>query len=337
MGDFGALIGKARGLVTLGHAGMLRCGRKARGTARAASGAAVRTPCRPRLDPRPGSQARLWVGCDAEVVSGMKGEGGGVRRAARELADEFGASVPGMEAFLRRFAPRWTETGQFHAASDVMLFVHIPKTGGMSFGQSLAMGFDRFRPVTWPDTARSFRLQMRQALYRQTQKAGRQVLIGHFGWEQLTYWRSHDLPLKCGTLLRDPLARMVSNFYYNMSEAHPGHATFRARFPDLLGYVRQQPVDVQMTQAIGIVDSFDRALERFCTHYSFLGVTEHLGASLAQLARTHGLQGMEEHRINQGGGRQAADVTEEVVELIARKSHNDRKLHRLLLRLYAGA
>ncbi|PLL14090.1 hypothetical protein C0V75_01175 [Tabrizicola sp. TH137] len=259
-----------------------------------------------------------------------------VTREARALAGEFGTTVETMAAFLRRFAPRHTQADQFRAASDVMLFVHIPKTAGMSLGASLSRAFGKFRAVQWSDIPGSFRFHMRHALYLQTRQEVRQVMIGHFGWPELQQWRSHDLPLKCGTLLRDPLARMVSNYNYNRSEAHPDHATFRDRFPDMMSYARHLPMDVQMTQAIGMVDSFDTALRKFILHYSFLGVTEHLAASLDHLARTHGLPRMKEQRVNVGKIRPEAELPPGVAELVAEKSHNDAKLHRLLMRLHAG-
>ena len=264
----------------------------------------------------------------------MKVERHGLRRDARDLAKEFGTTVETMEAFLRRFAPRWTEEGQFASDSDLMLFVHVPKTAGMSLGESLSTAFGRFRPVTWPHVEKSFRTQVRQALYRQTQRPMRQVVMGHFGWEELQELRRQDLPLKCATVLREPLARFVSNYNYNRSEAHPGHESFRKRFADVESYVRQQPFDVQMTQAIGWVDTFDRALARLTAHYSFLGVTERMTASLAHLARTHGLTGLEERRVNVGLIPPPDSVSEELVEIVEKRSHNDAKLHRLLMRLY---
>lgn len=271
------------------------------------------------------------------MVTSMTSERDNPRREARGLAAEFGTSVEVMEAFLRRFSPRWTRADQFATASDVMLFVHIPKTAGISLGVSLKQVFDKVRPVDWADPHGSFRSHMRHALYLQTQRPVRQALIGHFGWPELLFWRSHDLPLKCATVLRDPLARAVSNYFYNCSEAHPDHARFREQFPDLVSYARQLPLDVQLTQAVGMVDSFERALERFISHYSFLGVTEHLAVSMAQLSRTHGFPILKERRMNVGKIKRPATLPEEVVELVERKSHNDAKLHRLLMRLYAGA
>lgn len=259
------------------------------------------------------------------------------KRQVRALAAEFGTSPATMAAFLRRFAPGWTHAGQFRAEAEVMLFVHIPKTAGMSLGESLQSAFDRFRAVNWKDIPRSFRFHMRHALYEQTAGAGRQVIMGHFGWEELRLWRSQDLPLKCGTLLRDPLARLVSSYNYNRSEAHPDHVDFQARFPDLESFARRLPLDMQMTQAIGMVDSFDRALARFAEHYSFLGVTERMGASLAHLARTHGLPRLEERHVNVARIAPEGEVPEAVVALVNERSRNDRKLHDLLMRLYPEA
>lgn len=267
----------------------------------------------------------------------MREDAEGRAAAARDLAEEFGTRVATMEAFLGRFAPRWTVADQFRETSDVLLFVHIPKTAGVSIGASLGKVFHPFRPVQWSEVAASFRYHMRYALYMQSQVAARQVMIGHFGWPELSFWLSHQIPLKCATVFRDPLARLVSNYDYNCSTAHPPHESFRERYPTLFDYARDQVPDVQLSQAIGMFGTFDRALEKFIAHYSFLGVTEHLARGLRQLSRTHGLAEMAEARVNVGQGRAQEPVPPAVADLVAKLGHNDIKIHRLLTRLYEEA
>lgn len=252
-----------------------------------------------------------------------------------DLARQFGASEEILGTFCERFAPRQTASPRFRESSDTMLFVHIPKTAGVSVGKSLQAAFDRFYGVQWDKIAPSFRHATRQASYNQSQGGVRQVIMGHYGWPEIQLWRNHEMPIKCGAIFRDPIARFVSNFNYNSSAAHPGRDDFVQRFPTLESYVRNAELDVQLTQALGFVSSFDDALLKFIRYYSFLGVTERLTESLRHLSQSHGLPRIREHRENVGTTRAAA-VPAEVAALIRQRSHNDLKIHQLLMRLYGG-
>ena len=255
---------------------------------------------------------------------------------ATALAADFDVDLSVMEAFINRFAPACVGSDTFAARADVLLFVHIPKTAGMSVGRSLRGAFDTFRGVDWKEKAKSFRDETRAAVYQQSCGQGRQVIMGHYGWNELQLWRNHEMPLKCGTILRDPVARTVSNYNYNSSPAHPPHKTFSNRFPTLEDFVTALPFDVQVTQAVGLVCSFENLLTKLTQHYTFLGVTEHLATSLQHLGKSHGLPRLREYRENVGGKSQATNIPTALRDHILDRSHNDEKLHRLLTRLYGG-
>lgn len=250
------------------------------------------------------------------------------------LAREFRVSEVLMDAFVNRFAPACVDPGKYHAASEVMLFIHIPKTAGVSVGQTLQGAFDHFHGVEWNDISNSFRSQSRHALYQSSRADERHVVMGHFGWPEMQMFRNHELPLKCGTFLRDPVARTISNYNYNCSTSHPAHESFIQRFPTLDSYVDQIPVDVQVTQALGFVSSLENALEKLIRYYSFLGVTEKLSASLTHLGLSHGFSRMQEYRKNVGRTTNQAEIPLEVVSKIKRRSYHDMRLHDLVMRLY---
>ncbi|WP_081762268.1 sulfotransferase family 2 domain-containing protein [Paracoccus pantotrophus] len=253
---------------------------------------------------------------------------------AKKLAAEFRVSETLMSAFLDKFAPSRVVSDQHKASSEVMLFIHIPKTAGVSVGRSLREAFDRFHSVAWDNIPQSFRTVARSAVYQQTCRDERQVIMGHFGWPEMQMFRNHEMPMKCGTILRHPVARTISNYNYNCSSAHPANEQFRKRYPSLEAYVDDLPSDVQVTQALGFINSFENALEKLVRYYSFLGVTEHLSASLAHLGRSHGLQKLREYRENVGVKRGDKKISSEIVKKIEARSHNDKRLHDLIMRLY---
>lgn len=255
------------------------------------------------------------------------------RLHAAELATEYGVSEATMDTFLCRFAPSHVEDDRYKADSDTMLFVHIPKTAGVSVGKAFQQSFDRFYSVQWDNIGPSFRQSTRAAAYEQTRQAGRQVIMGHFGWPEIQVWRNHEMPAKCGAIFRDPASRMVSNFNYNSSSAHPGRASFIEKFPDLETYVKDSALDFQITQAVGFVSSFEQVLAKLNKYYTFLGVTEGLASSLRHLSASHGLPRFSVHRENVGKSR-TEQIDRRAIEMIDDRSHNDRKLHRLICRIY---
>lgn len=242
------------------------------------------------------------------------------------------------EVFEARFAPAKVRPGQFAEESDVILFMHIPKTAGMSVGKALQRAFDRFHPVSWENTGQSFRQKTRKALYlRQNSGPLRQILMGHFGWNDVAYWQAQGIPLKCATIIRDPLERLVSNYQYNISEKHPQHAEFVEKFPTLESYAAKLGYDYQLFTMIGATYSFDHALERLAQTYSFIGVTEHLGASLSHFARSHGLATqLEEHRENIGS-KAPPEISATVRDMVAEKSQGDMALHALVKGCFGAA
>ena len=256
--------------------------------------------------------------------------------AVARLAEEFGATSAVMSDFVNRFAPAAVETNCFHNVSDTMLFVHIPKTAGMSVGKAMQQAFDKFYGVEWNNVGPSFRKLARHAAYIQSKESVRQVIIGHYGWSEIQIWRNQELPIKCGTILRDPVQRMISNFNYNSSEAHPARDEFVKRYSSIEGYIQSTGFDVQLTQTIGFVSSFDDVLSKLARYYTFIGLTERLGQSLSFMSRSHGLPSFTEYRTNVGS-KPTQEPPTALRKLILDRNHNDMKLHTLMSRLYTFA
>lgn len=252
----------------------------------------------------------------------------------QKLAREFRVPVELMQAFVDRFAPSNVAEDRFRADSEVMLFIHIPKTAGVSVGRSLREAYDFFHGVEWNNIPQSFRQVARNALYRQIHAPERHVIMGHFGWPEMQMFRNHDMPLKCGTFFRDPVDRTISNYNYNCSTVHPANQKFRDRFPTIESYVADLANDVQITQSIGLVSSFENAMEKFIKYYSFIGITEYLPASLAHLAKSHGLKKLKEYRKNVGKTSNREDTPADLINKINQISLTDKKIHDLMTVIY---
>ncbi len=241
-----------------------------------------------------------------------------------------------MTAFLDKFSPSRVAADRYKALAEVMLFIHIPKTAGVSIGRSLREAFDHFHGVEWDNIAQSFRKAARNAIYQQTCRNERHVIMGHFGWPEMQMFRNHEMPLKCGTIFREPVGRTISNYNYNCSSAHPANEQFRNRFPSLESYVKELPFDFQITQSLGFINSFENVLEKLVRYYTFVGVTERLSASLDHLGRSHGLPKLREYRENVGKKPDQQGISSALIEQIEERCCNDRRLHDLVSRLYQG-
>ncbi len=240
-----------------------------------------------------------------------------------------------LEAFKARFSPKRVAKTAYADPNDIVLFVHIPKTAGVSLGKSLQGVFDNFLGVDWQNPRQSFNKLTNTALANRMQSPQRQVIAGHFGWQELIIWRRNELPIKAISVIRDPFERFVSNYNYNSSDKHPGNAQFRQQFPTLKDYAVLLPLDVQLRQMIGLFYSFDHALEKLTRYYSFIGVTEKLDASLRWLSESHGLKNMPEHRVNTApAASDSKKFDPELREMVMRRSANDVRLHRLVSSFY---
>ena len=96
---------------------------------------------------------------------------------------------------------------------STLIFLHIPKTGGMSVTKILESCFD---PDTYPPHIANF-----QALKQVNDLFSKRLITGHYAYQDII---SLDFPhdVYYMTWLRDPVERVVSHFYY--LKTHEDHA-----------------------------------------------------------------------------------------------------------------
>ena len=165
-----------------------------------------------------------------------------------------------------------------------LVFVHAPKTAGTSLRAELAA---RRQPevhitVDHADTSRRFADRMDaavQAFIEQAEAAPVRFASGHL--------LGHHLPLIAAalpgarfvTLLRDPVARLLSDYRYSASPRHPNHAAFLARVPSFAAYVERASERNKMAQHLLPPELVQRADPADCVaallrRYAFVGVQE---------------------------------------------------------------
>lgn len=149
-------------------------------------------------------------------------------------------------------------TGRRTRALDgpTLIFVHLPKTGGTTFKSILRRVYGQNRlfettPGQVPESIDRF------ARASEEERAAYRVVTGHipFGMETLV-----PRPAATITLLRDPVERLISNYYYvRNAPDHPAHAQTVAEDVTLEDFVRARH-DNPMTRWYLSTDPHKRAL-----------------------------------------------------------------------------
>lgn len=174
--------------------------------------------------------------------------------------------------YLRREADR---------PGALWLFVHIPKTAGSSFRAELA---GRLRPdrnivVDYEDESTPFHQRLQAVVQEFADGLAQQPVrfaSGHIFRSHAAFIAERHPDVRPITMLRNPVARVVSDFRYARTPRHPPYREFIRQFPTFEDYVnspasqnkiheflRRTPTDTP-EQVIGDIEQT----------FSFIGVTE---------------------------------------------------------------
>jgi hypothetical protein len=163
--------------------------------------------------------------------------------------------------------------------SDLIVSVHVPKTGGVSFREVLArLAGDRLvldyadRPLAPRSRWQAWRERRRRAEL----PPGTRVVHGHF--VAAKYWRSHPEG-RFVTWFRDPVERLASHYFYWQREPDPEHPTCRRLHSERLSLrafaALPEMRDVHARLLGGVpVEAF-----------AFVGLTEHFEAGMELFRR----------------------------------------------------
>lgn len=247
--------------------------------------------------------------------------------AMAELPDEV------IDAVLDRFDPERVTPGLWKRKAEITIFVHIPKTAGSAIFHTLNGAYDRTRSLRFGQVKQDLLEAWDEALRLQAESDTklRQVLIGHANWRQFSDLSNGERRPKLITVIRNPADRLVSQYAYNSSEAHPHHEAFRQEFSTFEAFLDSVPVNSQLNQLVGRQGTVATQLKRLAGRYRFVGVTEHFSASLDHLAVSHGFPQITEYVANVGKtSKQGAVLTPEMRTEICKRHMGDWILFSLL-------
>ncbi|MFN3241876.1 MAG: hypothetical protein ACE37K_10225 [Planctomycetota bacterium] len=156
-----------------------------------------------------------------------------------------------------------------------VLSLHLPKTAGSAFGEFLIRSLGRMFPIEHGRIDETFE-QFLEA------PGEHRFGNGHIDWSHIQRALDHPRPVHLITLLREPVARAVSNYTYCCSDKHPTSGEFRNAFPTIDRYIEWGGMSTNLqTRLIAgpDVESAEQAIERIESTYAFVGLTELFNAS----------------------------------------------------------
>lgn len=215
-------------------------------------------------------------------------------------------------------------------------FLHIPKTAGTSMSSEL----DRLRApyvnisvdYERSDVTHDVALKQAVAQFATTQIANARSASGHVPLAVLDEVVGPRPGMKLFTVLRDPVARVVSDYTYQTTPAHPPFEAFKKRYPSIEDYVLAPTEQNKMFSFLSPGQngqSFDQAFRQIEQRFTFIGVTELYDMSFNIITRLMGKPARSQERRRETSPEAKARVTlsPSLVTLIRQANHLDQQLY----------
>lgn len=233
---------------------------------------------------------------------------------------------------LARFDPGRVLPGSFEDERDILFFVNVPMTAGSALMGLLRDVYDRSRALGQNGLKGEW-----QAALEAREAAGgrlRQALMGSMRFRKLADVVKGANGVQFASFIRNPADRLFSDYVAHSSPENPAHEAFIARYPTFEEYVDRAPANPQLTQLVGRGGSVSEKLERLAATYSFLGVSEHVAASLEHFRRSHNLPRLGD--VSEAAMGQAAKLTPALRAKICKRNMGDWMLFSLIEPAMAG-
>jgi hypothetical protein len=238
----------------------------------------------------------------------------------------FGSINNGLHEFLARDA----------FADELAVFIHIPKTAGSSLSAELAQMRRPYhnihRTYYHGETVTFSRLEDEiEAVIAGGKLAVARSCSGHFSWGQAQPIRTERPDARCFTFLRDPVERVISDYRYSRTPAHPTSLQTIERFPTIESYIAAPETQDKMAAFLMPGDVIAPAdIEAFiASNYAFVGLLEMYLLSFNILSRLLGENRMpsEHRRVTEDTDDNWVDASPELHAAIARYNPRDVALY----------
>jgi Galactose-3-O-sulfotransferase len=229
------------------------------------------------------------------------------------------------------------------AAEEAVIFLHIPKTAGTTLNRLIEWEYPLFQMYSVDPVFFRWSASHLWQLPPQRLKRTR-VFKGHmlFGLHKVL-----PQPATYITVLRDPIDRVMSAFYFaHTYKLHPLYRKFHREKWTLEDFVRRLPRDnVQCKVVAGAEynapctdEIFEQAKENLSRHFSVVGLSERFEESLALMKLRLGWKLRRYSSFNVTRARpKKADLPQATLDLIAAKNSFDLALYECAANIFQTA
>jgi hypothetical protein len=198
------------------------------------------------------------------------------------------------------FAERYsTYFGEAQQGNPLWLFVHVPKTAGSSLNGELVpilfpnhhiyIDYSKLDPSEVDQSYEKLFDKSVDRFIALAQAKQYRYCTGHINAAQVERIVAEVPNVRPITLLRDPVARFVSDYRYQRSPMHPGNEQFSAAYPRIEDYLKLEGDWNKISTSLLPTDLRAAADPQACADwlmstYAFIGVQEYYALSLHALS-----------------------------------------------------
>ena len=173
-------------------------------------------------------------------------------------------------------------------------FLHIPKTAGSSFRRTMMARFPGSLHLDmWQDGPNPHRTEPETVVAEFTRSGAFASKLFCATHVPFRYWTllATQPDTKLITFLREPTARLISDYRYQGTERHPRYQEFRAKFPDFNRFFRDKSAINRMTKHLAAFanEPVDAIIDRLETDFALVGTQEEYDLCLRLLLAGLGL------------------------------------------------
>lgn len=203
-----------------------------------------------------------------------------------------------VEEGVENFAIKNIDCSAF--AGDHWTFIHIPKTAGSSFREDIAdvkqpdvnivVDYAALDPQKLPGQYIDM-IRGKLSNYCRTNFDKTRFMSGHFVYRDIAGLERFKLS-KLVTLLRDPLARLKSDYLHQISTEHPLWQSARERYPSFRHFIEDADNhNVMFTYLCrSEADSVDETIEFIMDRFTWVGIQEDFRFSIKMLFMLFGMR-----------------------------------------------
>jgi len=225
------------------------------------------------------------------------------------------------------------------------IFIHIPKTAGSSFAHELSELRRPYRNihVDYEDTSTPHDVKLERAVSQfieDCRSTPYRSCSGHLNMRHVLRIRDAVPNARIFSLLRNPVERVISDFRYARTPAHPPYKDFIRQFPTIRSYLESPASQNKMFRFLTPHPNLTitELFEFIDANVSFLGLTELYTMSVNVAARLFGIDHLpvSHKRRTEATSHNQVERSPELVRRIREVNAKDIALYRFVRERLVG-